>query len=134
MLFMPGDKIQFVDRWCTATFVSFEYYTRKQSRVEKRKPLFKIDLCDILTVKRAEMKEDKSKKNEDKSYYFEIFLKEELGYDPFANTEDNFASPTKEHSVMSKGSSTSSQTRKPSKFMKPKKSPKYDKTVPSASM
>ena len=54
------------------------------------------------------MKEDKSKKLEDKNYYFEIFLKEELGYDPFANAGDEFASPTKEHSVMSKGSNTSS--------------------------
>jgi len=80
-VFMPGDKIQFVERWCTATFVSFLYFTRKDSRVNRRRPLFKIDLCDIRTVKKTNIfRNDKDGK---KCYYFEIILKNELGYDPF---------------------------------------------------
>lgn len=83
-VFMPGDKVQFVERWCTATFISFEYFTRKKNREDNRRPLFKIDLYDIETVKRAEIKE-KTKPGERPNYYFEIILKEELGYDPFAD-------------------------------------------------
>jgi hypothetical protein len=89
---MPGDKIQFVERWCTATFVRFEYYTRKKSRVDKRKPLFRIDLCDVETVKRADILDKKIPTGEG-TYYFEIILKSELGFDPFEIHEDIFASP-----------------------------------------
>jgi hypothetical protein len=113
MVFMPGEKITFVERWCTATFISFEYYTRKKSRVDNRKPLFKIDLYDIETVKRAEIA-DNAKGNDPPNYYFEIVLREDCGYNPFEKQHDKFSSIDNQAigSVMSNQSSASRQKSK----------------------
>jgi len=38
-IFMPGDKIQFVDRWCSVTLYAFQYHTRQKNREDGRPPL-----------------------------------------------------------------------------------------------
>jgi len=49
-IFMPGDKIQFVERWCSITLLCFQYHTRQKMRVDGRPPLNTIWLKDIENV------------------------------------------------------------------------------------
>jgi len=69
-LMMPGDKIQFVSRWCLATMCSFKYYTRFDSRIEGKRPLVEIKLGDIEAVHRANVNvQSYSKLNKDVGPY-----------------------------------------------------------------
>ena len=81
-VWMPGDKVQFVERWCLVTLQDFYYYTRYDNRIEGRKPLFEIGLADIEYVHRAkinivELHGHQINKGVG-SFHFEIVIKPDL--------------------------------------------------------
>jgi hypothetical protein len=55
-IFMPGDKVQFVERWCSVTPYCFQYHTRQKMRQDGRPPLQTIWLKDIENVRKANVK------------------------------------------------------------------------------
>jgi hypothetical protein len=86
-IFMPGDKIQFVERWCSVTPFCFQYHTRQKMRVDGRPPLNTIWLKDIEMVAKANVKTANGKKvlgqQTGHLYQFEITVKGDVEYDAF---------------------------------------------------
>lgn len=58
-ILMPGDKLNFVDRYFTLTPRSFQYYSKKRNFEQGKAPLYSIWLKDIKEVRLTEPEKKK---------------------------------------------------------------------------